>query len=450
MQKKNTLFAHPVSYILFAIYSLPLIASSEFTPQIMIKQDLVSNATATLDENGQTTTIAPGFRYRNTQRRSQLDVNYGYMAQFYSGLSSEDTEHHNLSLLYDFTHIPDHWKTQFNGNVRQISSGADGIQSFNQVLNSGNTKELKTYGIVTTIDNEFKQTLNLETQLLADFADFENAENTDSVGLKLVLDNKASQQKLYWNTSLSHRQSNSGEDTTQLNILELGLNYRFNMHYTGYINTQMYDTDNEVLNEASTLLGLNWQPDKNNSINAGFGFRGDTTQYSLSSKHTRKRLSLSVNYSENITSARSELLQQGADESEIINTFQTLSITPVLQKKGVINLTLIGRKTDVSIAFSSQKRSISNSTSEDEQTDALSLSLARRLSIKSTTTFRYQLQKSKRAEQNDITYVQLAYNRTISKNINMTALLSDSRQQSDRVENEYIQKILGISLTATF
>ena len=436
--------------VLLSLYCLPLQASSEFIPHLTVTEYLASNTSSTLDENGQITTLSPGFTYNNTQRRSQLALNYGYNVQIYNGLSNEDTEQHNLSLLYGFTHVPEHWTTQLNGNVSQSSTSADGIQTFNPVLNSNNTRELRTYGVSTSINSTYKQTVNLQTQLLADYADFEDAENTDSIGLNLSLDNKVSQKSLYWNTAASMRRSYSGNDTSELNSFLLGLNYRFNSRYSGYINVQANDTDDEVLNETSTLLGLNWQPDRNNFINAGVGTRGDATQYSLGLKHVRKRLTVTANYSESITSARNELLQQETDETGIINTFQTLSITPVLQKKGVVNLTLSGRKTDVSVALSSQTRSSSNIASEDRQTDALSLSISRKLSTKSSVSFNNQLQKVISTQQNDIIYLQIVYYRTISKNIKMSAEISDSRQKSDVVSNEYQQQLIGISLKATF
>lgn len=439
-----------VLLILIISCSSSLHAYSEFIPALTVKEYLATNTTSTLDESGQVTTFTPGFRYKNTGRRSQLDVDYGYNAVLYNGLSNEDTEYHSLSLLYGFTHIPEHWVTQISGNLSQSSISSDGIQSFNTVLDSANTRQLRTYGINTAINTILKQTVNLKTQLLADYADFEGSDNTDSIGLNLALDNQVSQKKLFWNTALSARQTSSGSNTEQLNTLLLGLNYRFNSKYSGYVNSQAYDTSNTALNETSAKLGFMWHPDSNSTINAAIGVRGSDTQYSLNTTFIRKRLTLSINYNEDITSARNEVLQQTTDQVGITNTFQSLSITPVFQKKADINLTLNGRRSDVTISYSTQTRTTRNLASRDEQIDALSLSVSRRLSEKSSTAFRYQLQKTGGRQENDVTFVQLTYNRTISKNINMIAELTSSKQQSDLVTNEYEQQLIGITLKATF
>lgn len=450
MQLKIKLILYTLLLILIISCSSSLHAYSEFIPALTVKEYLATNTTSTLDESGQVTTFTPGFRYKNTGRRSQLDVDYGYNAVLYNGLSNEDTEYHSLSLLYGFTHIPEHWVTQISGNLSQSSISSDGIQSFNTVLDSANTRQLRTYGINTAINTILKQTVNLKTQLLADYADFEGSDNTDSIGLNLALDNQVSQKKLFWNTALSARQTSSGSNTEQLNTLLLGLNYRFNSKYSGYVNSQAYDTSNTALNETSAKLGFMWHPDSNSTINAAIGVRGSDTQYSLNTIFIRKRLTLSINYNEDITSARNEVLQQTTDQVGITNTFQSLSITPVFQKKADINLTLNGRRSDVTISYSTQTRTTRNLASRDEQIDALSLSVSRRLSEKSSTAFRYQLQKTGGRQENDVTFVQLTYNRTISKNINMIAELTSSKQQSDLVTNEYEQQLIGITLKATF
>ena len=450
MQLKIKLILYTLLLILIISCSSSLHAYSEFIPALTVKEYLATNTTSTLDESGQVTTFTPGFRYKNTGRRSQLDVDYGYNAVLYNGLSNEDTEYHSLSLLYGFTHIPEHWVTQISGNLSQSSISSDGIQSFNTVLDSANTRQLRTYGINTAINTILKQTVNLKTQLLADYADFEGSDNTDSIGLNLALDNQVSQKKLFWNTALSARQTSSGSNTEQLNTLLLGLNYRFNSKYSGYVNSQAYDTSNTALNETSAKLGFMWHPDSNSTINAAIGVRGSDTQYSLNTTFIRKRLTLSINYNEDITSARNEVLQQTTDQVGITNTFQSLSITPVFQKKADINLTLNGRRSDVTISYSTQTRTTRNLASRDEQIDALSLSVSRRLSEKSSTAFRYQLQKTGGRQENDVTFVQLTYNRTISKNINMIAELTSSKQQSDLVTNEYEQQLIGITLKATF
>ncbi len=432
------------------LHSMPLLASSEFSARVSVKEQFISNDTALIDETGQLTIISPGFTYTNTQKHSELSLDYAYNINRNNGLSNNNSEHNSLSLLYGFTHIPEHWVTQLTGNIQQTSVNSEGIQSFNPELNIDNTKELRTYGISSAFNARIKQQVNLKTRLLADVADYKGSDNTDSLGLDLSLDNKVSQNKFFWNTSINNRKSNSGSDNTEeISSYQLGLNYRFNSKYTAYINAQTSDTSNNDLNETSTLAGLNWQPSKMSHFDLAVGTRGSDKTYSLNSRFIKKRLSLSINYNETITSARNEVLQTVTDGAGNTSTYQSLDIIPVLQKKAAINLALSGRRSEGTLSYSSQIRS-QNDGSDDEEIDALSLLLTRNLSSRSSMAFKYQLQNSMKTEENDLTRLQLTYNRVLSRHVNFNAELSSTKQQSDVVENEYKQNLIAVGISATF
>lgn len=443
--------AHPLILALYVlIYSLTLQASSEVTTRLAVKESLAKNTTAVLSESGNITTVSPGFSYEKDLRRSQLAFDYTFHAIRYSGLSNEDSEYHDLSLLYSIDHVPQHWTTQITGNVSQVYSSVDGVQSFSNELSSGNTKELRTYSVSTGINKIIKQALNFQTQMFVDFADYKDFDNTDSIGFKLALDNDASHQKLFWSSALSSRQTNQSVDSEVQNILQFGLNYRFDARMTGYVKVQENDTSNVVLNDMMTQIGFTWRPGRFSSINAGTVIRGGDTSYILNTSLKKKRFTLSVNYNEEITSARSDIFQKNTEEEVAVTTFKSLSITPILKKKADINLNFSGRRSEATLSFSSQTRTTLNIGADEEKLKVFGLIVSRKLSQKSSLAFRYQLKESQAVEQNDVEGLKLSYNRLISKDINLTAELSNSSQRSNHAANEYEQKLFGVTCEILF
>ena len=439
--------------LLGIFYALPvsLYASTEITPRITATQTLFSNTTIASDENGQLTSISPGFIYQINQHKSQFLFDYTFNQERYTGLNiDKDEESHNLSMLYNITHISDHWTSQVLSNIIRASVSSDGVQSFDSLINATNTKELRTSAVKTELTRDFQQIFSLNTQLLADYADFEDLESTDSVGFKLFLDNKLSLKKLFWRTELSSIKTNSSVDSEQLNSILVGLNYRFTTKYSAFINSKVDDTSDDKLYEKATIVGLNWFLHRNSFINIGAGVRGSDNSYSLSSRFNRKRLELSVNYNETVTSSRNEVITQFADETGVINTFQSLNIIPVLQKKTDVKLLFTGKKSSLSVSYSSVRKIIEDTDSPEENTKALNLSLYRKLSFKSSVEFKYQVQDSRSSEENEVTDFRFVYNRNMSKKMKLIAELIHSTQDSNILENEYDLKMFKIGISTAF
>jgi len=255
---------------------------------------------------------------------------------------------------------------------------------------------------------------------------------------------------LFWRTELSSIKTNSSVDSEQLNSILVGLNYRFTTKYSAFINSKVDDTSDDKLYEKATIVGLNWFLHRNSFINIGAGVRGSDNSYSLSSRFNRKRLELSVNYNETVTSSRNEVITQFADETGVINTFQSLNIIPVLQKKTDVKLLFTGKKSSLSVSYSSVRKIIEDTDSPEENTKALNLSLSRKLSFKSSVEFKYQVQDSRSSEENEVTDFRFVYNRNMSKKMKLIAELIHSTQDSNILENEYDLKMFKIGISTAF
>ena len=161
-------------------------------------------------------------------------------------------------------------------------------------------------------------------------------------------------------------------------------------------------------------------------------------------------MSLSLSYKEEVTSSRTDLLEQLADDSGELTNYPSLEIIPLLQQSASITLSLTGRRTNASFSYLFRKRNVSIENSVDEQLDKLIISVTRKLNRKSSLTATFQKQLSKASEDNNVEEWQFAYDRSLSSALNMVIKLNHSELRSDVDENEYKQTSLGLLISASF
>ncbi len=438
-------------FVLCIFFFNSLYASSELIPRLTVKEVFISNSTALLDEEGWLTVISPGISYKKTLKRSEFNVDYAYNAELVNGLSREETENHNLAMSYSFTHIPEHWVTLLTGNIQQSTATADGTQASDLLTSSSNTSELRTYGINTAINNQIGRSINISSRLLADHADYENSGSTQSYGADLSVDNKISGNKLYWNASANTRISETESSDETIDSYQFGLNYRINPRYTTYVTANTSKTSNSEFDDTATRVGINWRPGKHSFIDVSTGVRGDNSSSSLNSRFTRRRVTLQLNYNEEVTSSRTEVLDgSSTDIDSLGTTYQSLQITPVFQKKADASITFNGKRTSVSLSFLSQVRSQASTTSEEEKTEAVSVALNRQLSSKSSVSMSYKQQNTETTQTNDLTSFQASFNKEVYKNVSLSTWFNTSEQTSDAIANEYKENSLGVAGTVRF
>jgi uncharacterized protein (PEP-CTERM system associated) len=345
-------------------------ASSVLTPILTVKEFLTSFESSGIDESGQITSIAPGFDYQFEHSRSTLNINYLYNIDHFSGLETDDRKSNQLDLRYQFSHIPDQWVSQITGNIRQTTSDANTLESLNRLLDSGETTELRTYSFNTSLNKKILGGINSSIRMDLNHADYKGQDNSESLGLDFILDNQQSRKKLFWNARINYTGNTNGNTNTDISFLELGLNYVFNRKFTGYVQGKSYDTTDELTTYSSTLLGLRFQPGLQSFIDLAIGKRGTENSYSLDSQFTKRRISLSVNYNEIVTSARNETINQETTDTGITSVTRSLSIDPILQKKGSITLSLQGRRSEISLKYLKQNQS-SPTTAIDDRAELI-------------------------------------------------------------------------------
>lgn len=424
-------------------------SESRWTPSLEFEETFLSNKTASLDESGQITSITPGILYQATGSRANISLNYFLNARDYNDLSQDDDVDQSLIFRSDFAHVPNHWDSYLTSTIKQANVNPDGIQIVNPDIQSDNTQELRTIGVGTSLQGKWTDNIDYESQLNTDYADFENSESTDSIGILLGLSNSNTQQDLNWRASISGRKSSASEEDEQIDTVAAELNYRINLRYSTFLSIDKNGTDNDFLDDANTLVGIQWTPNRDNFFKLGAGKRGDNTTYTLDALIKSKRVTYTLNYDESVTTSRNQLIDE-ANQQGFVPTSQTLSITPVLIKNGRIAINMTGRRTDLTFAYFKQTTNRENTNNDDEITDGLNISIKRTLSALSSVQLYLSHQEGETTQANTIDDSSLSYNRQLSKNVDFSIELRKTEQDSNVIENEYEQDLLSFRISSIF
>lgn len=446
-------FIHRSAGVILIISPLLLLnsvhAENKFTPLIFVEHAFIDNTTGTVDESGQVTKIAPGVSYVYTQSRLDLKLDYAYNIIVNSGLESDNREEHSFNFLTQMDHIPNRWSSRLSANISQQNVDSEGIQIVNDLFTSSNTEELRTVGLNSTYQGFFNEDIHYFSGFNIDHADYENQNDSQSLSLNLGVNNSTSVEKLTWNADLDSEKFREDSTDEQISTLKLGLNYRINPKYSTFISSETVDTQDDDFDDTGLLIGLWWQPSRNTFFKIGIGEKNDDTSYSLESTFIRKRLNLSINYSEEVTTSRSLSLQQIISPSGVITSSETLSVKPILVKRGSIDMVMKGRRTDFTLTYFDQVENI-DVDSEDKKTDGVSLTISRKLSRHSTLDFNASRENIETTEDDTIKDIRLSYNRRWSKKLDSSFSIQRSQQISDDLADEYDQQSISFTLNGVF
>jgi hypothetical protein len=440
---------------LFAIPALMLIgltsahSQSQLTPTLSLEQSFVSNKTATLDESGRATTISPGLSYQATGAKTNLSIDYSLNAIYYDGLSQQDRVDHSLQLKSGIDHIPGRWNTSITGSIKQANVSSDGVQSVNPIFQSDNSQELRTVGIGSNLQGKLTNQIDYQSGINLDYADFENSENTDSIGINLGLSSNT-QHKFSWDTSANSNRTSSASTNSQIDTVRINFSYRFNRHYSSFLSADKSETDNNFLNDINTNIGLVWTPDRNTSVRLGVGERGNNESYTLASSLSTRNVTYKLDYDESITTPRALLINDANNQQNLTAISQTLSIAPVLVKKGTIAMTVNGKRTNVTFSYFQETTTQSENNIGRETREGLSINATRTLSDVSSTQISLSRQETETTQENTIDDASLSYNRRLSKSIDTSASLRTTEQKSNVVSNQSRQEEISFKLNIVF
>jgi hypothetical protein len=157
-----------------------------------------------------------------------------------------------------------------------------------------------------------------------------------------------------------------------------------------------------------------------------------------------------VDYDETITTSRALLINDANKQQSPTALNQTLSIAPVLVKKGSIGMTVNGKKTNVTFSYSQQTTMQVNNNIGREIRESLSLNASRSLSDTSSAQLTLSRQETKTVQQNAVDDVSLSYNKQLSKSMDASGVLRSTEQKSNDVANQSRQEEISFKLHISF
>lgn len=435
---------------LACILTLPTAyAQTQLTPRIEINQEFIDNKTDTVDESGSVTRISPGFQYLAEGGKNSLSIDYSLDAIASNGLSQDDEVNHNFRLSDSITHIPGRWTSAVTGSISQGNTSSDGIQNLNPNIITDNTQELRTLGINSDVNGKMSESIWYQTSLGADYADYENSPDSKGYNARFLLDNIRARKPFSWQIDLESNNSQTDSDQQQIDTTHLNLDYRVNYRVSTFIDATATDTKNNQLNETETLLGINWTPGRNTSLRIAAGKRGDEDSYLLDGSHKNRRMTLTANYQQTVTTSRQTTLSSLSTGSIFTGTTQSISIIPVLEKRSTISMLLTGKLSRFTLSLFQTERDQRDNT-QSETTTGAKANFSRELSARSSFDLNLLSQKSETTQENELRDIELNYRKLISQKTSLQISLRNTRQDSSETTNEYEQAVIGVMLTKTF
>ncbi len=181
----------------------------------------------------------------------------------------------------------------------------------------------------------------------------------------------------------------------------------------------------------------------------GAGERGDDNSYSLDAIHATRHLSFSANYFDEITSARSDTLNQQLSDQFAQATTQSISIVPVLQKRASLNFTATGNYSTFQTSIFQTDRS-EEITDLDEKITGARISFTRELGARDNLTVSLLGQESEDEETNDLEDLTITYARLHSSSETFNVSLGLTNQDSTLDGNEYERVLFSVEYRVTF
>gem|GEM_PF-7027901 len=413
---------------------------------LSLQQAFLENDFAASKESGQATTVSPGFTLSKPEGKLQFDINYRLDAIFYQGLTDSDREDHNLNLSSRLIHSPSTWYSELNSGISRINVNPDGIQSVNPLLDTPNSRDLQSLDFTTYYNSRLSRDIQLAMDLGVNRTDFERAAPTDGAEVGISVSKNLGWRTLDWSASV--RSQENKVSATRLRIDDLGLTVGYGWSRVLRTFGEFSRTETSALNTESdsALLGLEFRPSTRFLLKIAVGERDNGDSYALDIQHSQRHVNFFVGYDEQLLTPRAQTLADLNNLDIFQASFQDLSISPVLQKRADLGVTVQGKRSVLSITGFDSTREQSGAVNTRNHQQGGNVSFSRQLSARSSVDISLGRQKTRQTENNQLDDVSLSWNKQMSKSVNLQAQLRQSEQSSDNALNAYQQRALYLSV----
>ena len=437
--------------ILWFFTALSAHSRVDISPSVSVNASYLNTDTATKSESGTVLAITPGVKYEWIRPALNVQAAYSIKSLTFDGLEDEDTTQQDLDLNASIIHNPQKWVTNVFGSIAQTSKDVNNLKLTNYDIPTSDTEEVSVYGINSTFNSLLGQTIQLNASAGVNYSDSETGPSSAGTILTLGANSQASTSKIYWMLNLKQQKNTDSNNSQYINDILARINYRVSQKVSGFMQSGVTKTKNDNIEQSNNSIGLSWFPNRKSSFEFSVGDNDGDTIYSLSSNIVNRKLTYNLSYQESITSRRNNVVDQVITPDGFITNLQSLSITPVIQKRTNFSLIRTGRLTTATLSGFYEELFISNaSASSDERNMGVSLTLLRILPNNSNVSLQLDHEKRRSLQENSIEGVQVKYSKSMSSQSNLSIDISNSRQVSDAPSSVSKNSLFGVNYTYSF
>jgi uncharacterized protein (PEP-CTERM system associated) len=334
--KRNTAGALKLAPLALAamLLSAECRAEWKFTPTVDLRETYSDNASLRPDDQAESQWIseaAPGFTLTSTSRRLKLNASGQWHVFAYNG-GGQRTNLANSTRQYQAqaqSELVDEllYLDASAGSTRQSVSAFG--QASGNLYSNANQADISTWSVSPYVRHRFGSTAVLNLRFTRD-----SVEGATGIGFgnsiastrTLNLASGTRFDKLGWNINYNHRdESNSlsGSSTAENSLAGLTWKLKRDLSLTAGVGYDAYDypTLNDRTAGRSWSGGFIWTPSTRTNVQASFGHRYFGKTGSLASSFRTRHTAWTLNYSDDVTNSRSQmLLPQAVDTAAMLDS----------------------------------------------------------------------------------------------------------------------------------
>jgi len=355
MAKRGRLALLPLAAGLAAAF--PAHAAWDFTPTAAARATYSDNVGLQADDradSGMVLQLTPGFRLLNRSQRFDFSLDYSLNLYQYAGARRNGEQRHNQNLDSQLKSrlVEDLLYLDAQAGIHQQATSAFGpLQAGNDYVRTNRT-EVRTYRLSPYLVHRFGAFANGQLRYSHDSVSTDNAgmRRSDGNTISAQLASGPTFRRFGWDAMASRsvideqlpnlgggeRQQSTSSKAANLN-LRYAATQQLNLGVYGGYDSYDFSSVGGAQSGAAYGASLQWTPSARTSVQATAGHRFYGPSYSLALQHRSRGTVWNINYSDSVSSTRSQfVLPQAINTAAMLDNLFRAQIPDALLRAAVV------------------------------------------------------------------------------------------------------------------